>query len=121
MTPRPGFHLPAHELEYDPLEALVEEAVDEEVHDAVEDEEEVVDGSHAHEPDGRPEVVPAADHQVHLKQLVEVEQQPREVGHEEHAHHADEEHGQLQVLGLQQGNRIQYNDCIPSEETKSSN
>ena len=38
-------------------EALVEAAVDDEVHDAIEDEEQVVHGQHAQEPHGRTEKI----------------------------------------------------------------
>ena len=99
----PALDLLSDELEDDPLEALVEAAVDDKVHDAVEHEEEVVDGGHAHEPDGRPEVVAAADDVVHVEELVEVEQEPGQVGDEEHAHHAHQNHAQLKVLGLKRG------------------
>ena len=83
------------------LESVVEAAVDDEVHDAVEDEKQVVDGRGAEEPDGRHEVDAARDHVVHVEQLVQVEQQPRQVGHEEHAHDEDEEKGELKILGLE--------------------
>ena len=42
---------------HDFLESTVEAAIDDEVHDAVEDEEQVIDGQHANEPHGRPEIV----------------------------------------------------------------
>ncbi len=38
----------------EPLEAVVEAAVDDEVHDTIEDEQQVVDRRGAHEPHGRP-------------------------------------------------------------------
>ena len=101
LTPRPGLDLPADHLEHDPLEAVVEGAVDDEVHDAVEHEEEVVDRRRADEPDGREEGVAASDHQVHFEDLVEVQKEARQVRHEEHAHDADQDHGQLEVLGLE--------------------
>ena len=61
----------------------------------------MVDGRGAEEPDGRHEVDAARDHVVHVEQLVQVEQQPRQVGHEEHAHDEDEEKGELKILGLE--------------------
>ena len=61
----------------------------------------MVDGRGTEEPDGRHEVDAARDHVVHVEELVQVEQQPRQVGHEEHAHDEDEEKGELKVLGLE--------------------
>lgn len=43
------------------------------------------------------------DDVVDVEELVEVEEEPREVGHEEHAHDAHQDHGQLEVLGLWAG------------------
>ena len=57
-------------------------------------------GSHAEKPNGRPEAIPARDHLVHDEQLVQIEQQPRQVRHEEHAHDAHEDQRQLEVFGL---------------------
>ena len=54
----------------EPFEVVVEAAVDNEVHDAVEDEEGVVDVGRADEPDGWHEPIPARDHVVHVEQLV---------------------------------------------------
>ncbi len=47
-----------------------------------------------------PKVVPASDDEIHVEQLVDVEQDARQVGHEEHADDADQDHAQLEVLGL---------------------
>ena len=55
------------------LESIIEAAVNNKVHDAVEDEEEVVDGHPADEPDGGIEVdatLPTGDHVIHVEQLV---------------------------------------------------
>ena len=62
LRPDGRLHLLSHGLEDDPAESLVEEAVDDKVHDGVEHEEEVVHGGHAHEPDGRPEAIAAQNH-----------------------------------------------------------
>lgn len=55
-------HLLAQGLQDDPAEALVEEAVDDKVHDGVEHQHQVVDRGQAQKPRGRPEVVAAEDH-----------------------------------------------------------
>ncbi len=57
-----GLDSPAYQLEQLPLESLVERAVDHEVHDGVEDQQQVVHRGHAHEPHWGEPVVGAADH-----------------------------------------------------------
>jgi hypothetical protein len=37
----------------------------------------------------------AGDHVVHVEELVQVQQEPRQVGHEEHAHDEDQQQCQL--------------------------
>ena len=69
LRPDRRLYLLPHGLEDDPAEALVEEAVDDEVHDGVEHQQQVVDRGHAHEPHGGPETVAA---NYHLKVTVKV-------------------------------------------------
>ena len=66
----------------------------------------MVDGRGAEEPDGRDEVDAARDHVVHVEQLVQVEEQTRQVRDEEHAHYEDEEQGELEVLGLKRNKHL---------------
>ena len=49
-----------------------------------------------------PKFVSALDELVDVEELVEVEEDARHVGDEEHADHAHQDHPQLQVLGLKQ-------------------
>ena len=49
-----------------------------------------------------PKIVPALDELVDVEELVEVEEDARHVGDEEHADHAHQDHPQLQVLRLKQ-------------------
>ena len=58
----------------------------------------MVGGGRADEPSGRNELVLAGDHFVDVVELVEVEEEPREVGDEEHANDEDQNESQLQVL-----------------------
>ena len=48
-----------------------------------------------------PKVVAALDAAVHVEELVEVEEDARHVGDEEHADDAHQNHAQLQILRLQ--------------------
>ena len=49
-----------------------------------------------------PKVVAALDAAVHVEELVEVEEDARHVGDEEHADDAHQNHTQLQILRLQE-------------------
>ena len=64
---------PDNNLPDESFESVIKAAVDNKVHDAVEDEEEVVDGHPADEPDGGIEVeptLPTGNHVIHVEQLV---------------------------------------------------
>ena len=52
-----------------------------------------------------PKIVAALDELVDVEELVEVEEDARHVGDEEHADHAHQDHPQLQVLRLKQTER----------------
>ena len=66
----------------------------------------MVDRGRADEPDRGEEVLTASNHVVHVEQLVQVEEQTRQVRDEEHAHYEDEEQGELEVLGLKRNKHL---------------
>ena len=60
----------------------------------------MIDRGGAYEPGGWHKSLFAIDHLFDVKELVEVEEEPREVGDEEHANDEDQNESQLQVFGL---------------------
>ena len=86
----------------------------------------MIDGGEADEPDGRSEDL-ALDHQVHVEQLVQVEQEAGQVRDEEHAYDANQDHGKLKIFGLLKEtdrNKVNFVECLEKvcqSSTKSTN
>ena len=70
-------------------EVFIQEAVDHEVHHAVQDQEQVISGGGANEPSWGNELIFTGNHFIDVVELVEVEEDSWEVGDEEHA---DDDH-----------------------------
>ena len=73
----------------DLAEVFIQEAVDHEVHHAVQDQEQVIGRGWTDEPSRWNELVFAGNHFIDVVELVEVEKDSWEVGDEEHA---DDDH-----------------------------
>ena len=73
----------------DLAEVFIQEAVDHEVHHAVQNQEQVIGGGRADEPSWWNELVFTGNHFIDVVELVEVEEDSWKVGDEEHA---DDDH-----------------------------
>lgn len=84
----------------DSSEAVVEQAVDDKVHDTVEDQQQMIDRSGANEPGGWEKGVSAFNHFIDVVEFIQVEKESGQVRDKEHANNEDEDQAQLKIFGL---------------------
>ena len=88
--------------EKDLTEVFVQEAVDSEVHQAVQDQEQVIGRCGANEPSWRDELIFTSNHFIDVVELIEVEEDSWEVSDEEHADNDQQDQGKVKIFGLLQ-------------------
>ena len=93
------------------LKTVVEVTVDDKVHDAIEYQQEVVHRCGTKEPDWRQEAVSTGNDFINIEHLIQVQQKPWDVCHNEHADNTDQNQRKLQVFGLH-GFKQQSNNVI---------